>query len=747
LVADRLTVLGVVSQPFPILGGAHLTHVSFLRRLAHDWGRTVHCLGSAPWRATATVHGLRIRSYRDTEELRQAVLALRPHVLLSTLDAAYAGQRVASRYGIPHLVYADSFEHCPPGAAERRRWLLPPDAAYPDPAAGRELVREADGVLATSGFLRDRLAGHHGVRAHVLYPEFCPDDFRLRDGAHRGPFITAVCGRPFKGLGLFLELARRFPRERFLLAGAVAPALRPRVAAIPNVTVLDFGPARRFLRLSRVLLVPSVWPEPFGRVAVEAMANGIPVLASAAGGLAEIVGDSALAVRTFRDPDAWEAGLAGLLTSAAARAANGREGRRRAVRFLQGASTRRLDRLIRRVTRERRPCFAGRRFVLLDGPANLPTAFSMVNQQWLAGLASHPRYAMTPAPAAGPVADVRIDGDILRQFTKLPWTDDGRLVSVRFWDFGPYPRAWVKVIVEQCDRLWIHSRWIARQAMAGGVPRSRIAVVPHGIDPAVFRPQGPRLPLPTRKPFRFLFVGAPVHRKGIDVLLAAFRRAFTRSDPVTLVIKSNPIDVAYGNLADAAFVRAAARDRTGAEIVLVDRYLSPQQLAALYRACDVGVFPYRAEGFCMPILEAMACGLPSIAPRFGACLDYCSDRTSYLMDVRRVRVDFGRVVPINSRGMREEVSAVDFCEVEVPVLEHWLRRVAAGSETDRRARGRRGARLAHARFTWAHSFRAIVRELDTLSGAGVPVRLRRRRAALERRRRVQATAWALLQGR
>lgn len=745
-----LVVLGVVSQPFPVLGGAHLSHLALLCRLRDEFGHAVHSLGSAPYRATATMRGLRTRSYRDTEELRQAVLAVRPDVLLSALDVSNACARVARRYGIPHLVAVHSFEECPPTPGERRRWGLPDDAAYPSRAAGREVVRGADLVLANSRFLRDRLRARHDVRPRVLHPEFLPGDLLLPARREPGRFIASVCGRPFKGASIFLELARRFPRERFLLVGGVAAALRPRVAAAPNVTVLPFGPPRGFLRLSRIVLVPSLWPEPFGRVAVEAMANGIPVLASATGGLREVVGQSGLAVREFRQPDAWESRLAELLGSPAARAANAREGRRRAARFLRGASTQMVDRIVREIVRGRRPRFGGPRVVALRGPAELPTAFSMVNRQWLSRLRGERRFELVPRDSKGEIArltDVTIDHDTFRDFKTLPCPEAGRLVAVRFWDFGPYPPAWTRVIVERCDRLWVHSRWIARQAVEAGVPCSRVAVVPHGIDPAVFRPDGRRLSLPVTKPFRFLFVGAPVLRKGIDILLAAFRVAFTRADPVCLVIKSNPADPAYPHVEHEAQVRAMAADQTAPEVVLVNRYLDPSDLAALYRACDVGVFPYRAEGFCMPILEAMACGVPSIAPRFGACLDFCSDRTSYLMPVRRVRVPLDRTVAINSRGIQEEVAAVDFGEVEIPTLVAYLRRVAASPAGERQARSRCGARLARARFTWADTMRTVVRELERLDGSGVPVHLRRRRAELERRRRGLAAAWALYQGR
>jgi glycosyltransferase involved in cell wall biosynthesis len=52
---------------------------------------------------------------------------------------------------------------------------------------------------------------------------------------------------------------------------------------------------RDFYRVSRVVLMPSLWRESLGRVAVEAMANGIPVLASDRGALPETLGDAGFA--------------------------------------------------------------------------------------------------------------------------------------------------------------------------------------------------------------------------------------------------------------------------------------------------------------------------------------------------------------------------------------------------------------------------------------------------------------------
>ena len=62
----------------------------------------------------------------------------------------------------------------------------------------------------------------------------------------------------------------------------------PQIMAAPAVpTPADY------LALTRVLLVPSVFAEPFGRVAAEAMVNGIPAIVSDRGGLPEVVGGDA----------------------------------------------------------------------------------------------------------------------------------------------------------------------------------------------------------------------------------------------------------------------------------------------------------------------------------------------------------------------------------------------------------------------------------------------------------------------
>ena len=113
-----------------------------------------------------------------------------------------------------------------------------------------------------------------------------------------------------KGAGLLAPVAERIaPRELLVQAGD-AGAICPLPALPANARVGD-RPAElaELLGGCALVIVPSKLPEPFGRVAYEAMAAGVPVLASATGGLREQV-PAAQRVAAYDDPDAWASAIA-----------------------------------------------------------------------------------------------------------------------------------------------------------------------------------------------------------------------------------------------------------------------------------------------------------------------------------------------------------------------------------------------------------------------------------------------------
>ncbi len=136
------------------------------------------------------------------------------------------------------------------------------------------------------------------------------------------------------------------------------------------------------------------------------------------------------------------------------------------------------------------------------------------------------------------------------------------------------------------------------------------------------------------KSFRFLHVSSCFPRKGVDVLLRAYASAFTAEDDVTLIIKTfeNPHNEVHRWLAEASVGRSDFPD-----VKIIEGDISDEQLKALYGQCHALVSPSRAEGFGLPMAEAMLMDLPVITTAWGGQLDFCTDQTAWLVDYQFVR--------------------------------------------------------------------------------------------------------------
>lgn len=206
-------------------------------------------------------------------------------------------------------------------------------------------------------------------------------------------------------------------------------------------------------------------------------------------------------------------------------------------------------------------------------------------------------------------------------------------ISILPWEYGALPRDWL-ALRQSAARVWAPSRAVLQGFEAAGFAFDSLQLLPNGVDTALFQPAGQNYPLPAKR--RILFVGGCIARKGIDILLQAWQQAFTAADPVCLVIKDAGLQGPYALAPEREQLQRLAADPALAEIVYLEQNLSESELAALYRSCDLYVHPYRGEGFGLPILEALASGLPVLVPELGPAPEFVPDAAAYWLKARYV---------------------------------------------------------------------------------------------------------------
>jgi glycosyltransferase involved in cell wall biosynthesis len=235
-----------------------------------------------------------------------------------------------------------------------------------------------------------------------------------------------------------------------------------------------------------------------------------------------------------------------------------------------------------------------------------------------------------PVRVSAPPCDVRLACVNADQMYRVPVVDGVPLVAWWSWELTTFRSSFAGAAAGLAA-VWTLSEHAA-QALRP------VLDVPVSVLPLPVLPPRAAV-LPEEGRFQVLTVadlGSGAARKNPFGAVRAYCRAFGPSDGATLVVKTSGANAQPGSA-----LRLAALTADRPDVVTLDGRLPRTELERLFERSDVLLSLHRAEGFGLPIAEAMAGGSVAVATAYGGSLEFMTDDNAVLVPYRLVPVGVG----------------------------------------------------------------------------------------------------------
>ena len=213
--------------------------------------------------------------------------------------------------------------------------------------------------------------------------------------------------------------------------------------------------------------------------------------------------------------------------------------------------------------------------------------------------------------------------NIWHQFDLARRVGNGDYIAFPFFELNKF-RDLEKHHLSIPHKVLVASKW-AKKIVEDEVGREDVSVVPLGVDTDIFFPA---IEMENNDEYTFFNIGKWEKRKGHDIIVRAFDKAFTKSDNAHLVmcphnpfLKPHQLEYWMGMYQNAKLAH---------KIHIAAPHATHAGVADMIRCCDCGIFPARAEGWNLELLESMACGKPVITTNCSAHTEYVDESNAYL---------------------------------------------------------------------------------------------------------------------
>jgi len=177
---------------------------------------------------------------------------------------------------------------------------------------GIKTLKNVDLLISNSFFMKKYLK-KMDIKSEVIYPFIKLDDYKYKtikkSSSSLKKYITFIKPIYNKGVEIALKITKELPKREFLFVGestSMSKKILREIHELENVKFIEWvQDMRNIYQQTRVIIMPSIWEEAFGRVPIEAGINGIPSIVSKRGGIQESVGREGIIIEDFQNIDNW----------------------------------------------------------------------------------------------------------------------------------------------------------------------------------------------------------------------------------------------------------------------------------------------------------------------------------------------------------------------------------------------------------------------------------------------------------
>ena len=198
----------------------------------------------------------------------------------------------------------------------------------------------------------------------------------------------------------------------------------------------------------------------------------------------------------------------------------------------------------------------------------------------------------------------------------------GPTVAYNVWETTRQPDEFFDQL-KRMTQVWVPSQWQAACTVEQGIPAHKVKVVPEGVDSKMFFPRTREILSPTGRTFRFVLIGRWEYRKSTREIIQAFVKTFGEHEPVELIINVDNPFATDGLSSTEQRLEKFGIQHSGIKIM---HHMTKSEYIDLLNSADVFVSCARSEGWNLPLIEAMASGIPSIYSDWGAQLEFAAGK-------------------------------------------------------------------------------------------------------------------------